>query len=334
MMFKRWFLPLFSIALVLFAVYSYRPTPNCSEIEGKPVLFTSGPLFVVATDSPGVDLYAFSGGGLRWSRKLPGRVTLLSWAGEGLVVGTDSGYLFIFSKEGKQLMKEKLPGEPFLMDWSEGFVVVARSFGPEGEVSYVYPLGIRGRGIYYVKSFKGGLLLGFVNHTLSFLKDGLKWRLTCDEILDANETVAIRSGEKVLLINEEGQVVRSIDFPADMGCWQGDLYLYGLGGLYRYEGRLKPVIKAKFYELSCNPLRGVVKLDGEWYVFLEGKFYNVPDRPYNLQWWDGRLAFTYSKGVGFIKGEVTLLSGEFAGWADGSLIVYRDGEVCITSTRG
>ena len=326
---KKFILPILVITLVLFVAYSYRPS-SCFEVKGRPVLFTSGPLFVVATDSPGVDLYAFSGEGLKWSHKLPGRATLLSWAGEGLVVGTDSGYLLIFSKEGKQLMKERLPGEPFLMDWSEGLAVVARSFGPEGETSYVYPLGIKGNAVYYVKYFKGGLLLGFVNHTLLFLRDGLKWRMTCDEVLGVNETVAVRSGDKVLLLNEYGQIVDSISFPAEMGCWQGDLYLYGLDGLYRYEGRLRPVIKAKFYELSCNPLKGVVELKGKWYVFLNGKLYNVPDRPYNLQWWDGKLAFTYSRGVGLIKGEVTLLSGEFAGWAGDALAVYRDGKVCIS----
>jgi len=63
-----------------------------------------------------------------------------------------------------------------------------------------------------------------------------------------------------------------------------------------------------------------------WFVFVDGNFIEVDERPYNLQWdiKGMRLAFSTQEPepkVGIING----------GWSGNNLAIYRDGKICLVS---
>ena len=288
----------------------------------------------MATDSPGVDLYALGRDEIRWTSKLPGMATYLRWFGDELVAGTDSGYLAVYGADGGKKFSQKLKGEVYkVVPWPSGLAVVTRWVGPEGEVSMIYPPSVEVKGyVLHLSWVKDGPLVAYSNGstlTLAFFGSN-QWKKSWSgaKFLAAGKGVAIGLNGKVILLNLDGKELEALSFQAEGGCWGDKLYIYGPSGLYAYDGSLKRVLQAEVVELSCNPLVAVLRDGKGWKIYFKGKLFDVPGRPYNIQVYRDRLAFTYREGVGFIDEQLKLMEGDFAGWAGDSPIVYREGLLC------
>ncbi len=342
------------LALVVYTVISrlgpeIGPIPNpvkgerCIELEGKPVLFAPGPLLVVNTDSPGTDAYAIRpDGSVAWKMELPGRATSSAWWRDRIAMGTDSGALVIVGSDGSVLGKMRFKGEVQFIQWSEDgrLAVVTRVITPEGELAtlqlpwrvelggYATYMGWLGRFVLVASRNGSASWLELIGMGGSVLRRALDGR-----ILDVGEAAAISSGDRVLILDAQGRE-SEIPVSARVGCWRrGKLYLGGESGLYVYDGSLEKLVNGSVVEIDCEGgVAASLRVNGSWFVYMDGQLFQLEKRPYNLQWSPdaSRLAFSIEGGTTGVAGNgLVEIRGFLGGWVEERVAVYREGEICL-----
>ena len=342
------------LALIAYAVISrlgpeIGPIPNpvktekCLKLEGKPVLFASGPLLVVNTDSPGVDTYAVrSDGSIAWKMELPGRATCSSWWKDRIAIGTDSGALVVVGEDGSVLGKMRFRGEVQFISWSEDgrLAVVTRIITPKGEVATLQlPWRVEFRGYATHMDWLGRfVLVALGNGSSSWIEligmgGPVLKRPIEGKVLDVGEKAAISSGNEVVVMDAQGRE-SEIPVAASVGCWRrGKLYLGGAGGLYVYDGSLRKLVNGSVVELNCEGgIAAALQVNGSWSVYMDGQIFQLDGRPYNLQWSPdaSRLAFSIQGGMTGIAGNgLITVRGLLGGWVEDKVAVYREGNICL-----
>ncbi|GEM_PF-3794750 len=342
------------LILVAYAVISrlgpeIGPIPNpvktekCLKLKGKPVLFATGSLLVVNTDSPGVDTYALRpDGSIAWKMELPGKATYSSWWKDRVAIGTDSGALVVVGEDGSVLDKMKFNGEVQFIKWSDDgrLAVVTRIITPKGEVATLQlPWKVELGGYATYMDWLGRfVLVALGNGSSSWIEligmGGPVLKRTMEgRVLDVAEAAAISLGDKVVVMDAQGRE-SEIPSAASVGCWRkGKLYLGGAGGLYVYDGSLKKLVNGSVVELNCE--RGVgaaIQVNGSWSIYMDGQIFRLDGRPYNLQWSPdaSRLAFSIQGGMTGIAGNgLITVRGLLGGWVEDRVAVYRDGNLCL-----
>ncbi len=342
------------LVLVVYAAISRMgpelgPFPNplkvekCTELEGKPVLFAPGPLLVVSTDSPGMDTYAFrSDGSVAWKMELPGRATYASWWNDRIAIGTDSGALVVVGTDGSVLGKMRFKGEVQFIKWSgDGrLAVVTRVISPKGEVATLQlPWKVKLGGYATYLGWLGKfVLVSLGNGSTSWLEligmgGPVLERPLDGKVLDVSDAVAIAAGDRVVIMDAQGRE-SEVPVSASVSCWRkGKLYLGGGDGLYVYDGSLRKLVNGSVVELACDGgVAAAMRVNGSWSVYMDGQFFKVEGRPYNLQWSPdaSRVAFSIQGGTTGVAGNgLITIRGSLAGWIGDRVAVYREGEVCF-----
>ncbi len=325
------------------------PIPNpvkaekCFKLEGKPVLFATGPLLVVNTDSPGVDTYALrSDGFIVWKMELPGRAARSLWWRNRIAIGTDSGALVIVEEDGSVLGKMKFRGEVQFISWSEDgrLAVVTRVVTPKGEVATLQlPWKVEFSGYAtYLGWLDRLVLVALENGSSSWIEligmgGPVLKRPISGKVLDVESEAAISSGERVVVIDTQGRE-KEIPVAASVGCWRkGKLYLGGEGGLYIYDGSLRKLVNGSVIEVNCDKgVAAAIQVNGSWSIYMDGQIFQLDGRPYNLQWSpDGsRLAFSIQGGMTGVAGNgLITVRGLLGGWVKDRVAVYREGNLCL-----
>ncbi|MDK2372779.1 MAG: hypothetical protein QI197_05320 [Candidatus Korarchaeota archaeon] len=342
------------VALAYFIAPQKGPTrqisyERCMNISGKPTLFSSGPLSIVSTDSPGIDTYAImENGSIAWSMELPGRATAASWWNDKVAIGTDSGYLLVIGKDGSLLSKKKFLGEVQFLSWSEGgrLAVVTRVVEDGREMAMLQlPRRMKLGGYVTYLGWANGSLIVMVEDEGAGLRiigrGGLTSRSIRGRVLGIRRgSIAISTDGKVALVDVDGRKVAELDVEASTGCWLNDeLYIGGKNGLYSYKGSLRRLIKGNVVEIAClKRVAAAIEANGTWFVYVDGKLFEVRGRPFHLQWDSSgeNVAFSIQSAepqTGIIGEELTSLEGSFVGWVGEEVAVYRGGRLCLISPR-
>lgn len=320
---------------------------KCLEIAGRPYIFASGPLMVLATDSPSMEVQALGeDGSIAWKLELPGRVTSASWWKDRVALGTDLGTLLVVNQDGSILAKMKFNEAVQFLSWNEEgrLALVTSKVTPEGEVISTLQLPIKielGGRATYLGWMSDKVLIVVRSGEAEWLeivgKTGvLIRREITGEVLDAAEYVAISMGGKTLLLDEKGGG-EEVSIDASVGCWRQDkLYLGSRSGLYLYDGSLRRLFNGSVVDISCgNKVAAAVEWNGSWFIYLDGETFSVEGQPSDLMWsTDGTmLAFSlqYEGKTGIITaaGGLENVRGRLLGWAGRKVAVYRDGGACL-----